>query len=313
VNAFRTERTKGGTDVSESALGQITADEITSQPACWLRAQDQALAGVPGLPESGERVLVLGCGTSYYVACSYAWLREQGGHGPTDALIASELPARVREYDRVVAISRSGTTTEVIQALDRFAGAIPITALIGVPGTPVAELATDVVDLSYADEHSVVQTRFPTTVLSLLRAALGDDAAARAELVRHGEAAIRAELSGVPRQLVVLATGWAVGLAEEAALKCREAAGMWAEAYATAEYRHGPISVAGPGTLVWAMTPLSETETAAITATGATIRHGGAEPQAELVLLQRHAVAWAAAAGRDADRPVHLSRSVIAV
>jgi len=61
------------------------------------------------------------------------------------------------------------------------------------------------------------------------------------------------------------------------------------------------------------MTPLSETETAAITATGATIRHGGTEPQAELVTLQRHAVAWATAEGRDADRPAHLSRSVIAV
>jgi glutamine---fructose-6-phosphate transaminase (isomerizing) len=309
MSAHRNER---GTDVSEP-FGQITADEIASQPACWLRAQDQARAGVPGLPVSGERVLVLGCGTSYYVACSYAWLREQAGHGPTDALIASELPSRVREYDRVVAISRSGTTTEVIQALDRFTGAVPITSLVGVPGTMVANQATDVVDLSYADERSVVQTRFPTTTLALLRAALGDGAAAQAELVRQGEAALRAELSGMPRQLVVLATGWATGLAQEAALKCREAAGMWAEAYATAEYRHGPISVAGPGTLVWAMTPLSETETTAITATGATIRHGRTEPQAELVALQRHAVAWAAGAGRDADRPVHLSRSVIAV
>jgi glucosamine--fructose-6-phosphate aminotransferase (isomerizing) len=298
---------------AEAPIGAITSGEIASQPECWTRAQEQAGAGVPGLPGPGERVLVLGCGTSYYVACAYAWLREQGGHGPTDALIASEVPARLREYDRVVAISRSGTTTEVLRALRRFAGAVPITALVGVPGTPVAECADAVVDLSYADERSVVQTRFPTTVLALLRTALGADPRERAELVRLGEAALSAGLSDAPRQLVVLATGWAGGLAQEAALKCREAAGMWVEAYATGEYRHGPISVAGPGTLVWAMTPLSEQEITAITATGATIRHGGPEPQAELVVLQRHAVAWAAAAGRDADRPVHLSRSVIAV
>lgn len=298
---------KGGTDVSES---HITSEEIASQPACWLRAQDQARAGVAGLPGPGERVLVLGCGTSYYVACAYAWLREQAGHGVTDAIIASELPPRLREYDRVVAISRSGTTTEVLQALDRFAGTVPVTALVGVLDTPVAKQATDVVDLSYADEDSVVQTRFPTTGLTLLRVALGEDTT---ELVRHGEAALRAGLAAMPRQLVVLASGWAAGLAQEGALKCREAAGMWAEAYATAEYRHGPISVAGEGTLVWAMTPLSDAETAAITATGATIHHGGPEPQAELVLLQRHAVAWANAVGRDADRPVHLSRSVITV
>lgn len=301
--------------MSESeAIGQITSEEIASQPTCWRRAQDQARAGVPGLPEPGERVLVLGCGTSYYVALSYAWLREQNGHGPTDAMIASELPPRVRDYDRVVAISRSGTTTEVRQALARFVGAVPVTSLVGTQDTPVAEQSDDVVDLSYADERSVVQTRFPTTVLALLRTALGADAEAQAELVRHGEESLKAELMfAMPKQLVVLASGWSVGLAHEAALKCREAAGMWAEAYATAEYRHGPISVAGPGTLVWAMTPLTATETAAIEATGAVVKHPGPEPQAELVLLQRHAVVWATAKGRDADRPVHLSRSVIAV
>jgi fructoselysine-6-P-deglycase FrlB-like protein len=301
--------------VSESeALGQTTADEIASQPACWLRAQEQALAGVPGLPGSDERVLVLGCGTSYYVACAYAWLREQAGHGPTDALIASELPARVREYDRVVAISRSGTTTEVIQALDRFAGTVPITALVGVPGTPVAEQATDVVDLSYADERSVVQTRFPTTLLTLLRTHLGATGSEVAGLIEQGRSVLaEPTTTPEPRQLVVLGTGWAAPLAQEAALKCRESAGMWAEAYAAGEYRHGPISVAGPGTLVWSLTPLTPVQTGAIEATGATVRQGTRDPQAELVAIQQHAVAWAAAGGRDADLPVHLSRSVMAL
>jgi glutamine---fructose-6-phosphate transaminase (isomerizing) len=299
--------------VSESTLGRVTAAEIASQPDCWIRAQDQALS-VTGLPEPGERVLVLGCGTSYYVAGAYAWLREQRGQGVTDAIIASELPPVVREYDRVVAISRSGTTTEVEQALLELHGRAPITALLGALDTPIADLATDVVDLAYADERSIVQTRFPTTVLSLLRAHLGEDAQAQAELVERGRQATAAEVvEPAPRQLVVLATGWAAALAEEAALKCRESAGMWAEAYATGEYRHGPISVAGPGTLVWAMTPLSDVETTAIEATGAHIHHGGMEPQSELVLLQRHAITWAATAGRDADVPVHLTRSVVAL
>ena len=105
----------------------------------------------------------------------------------------------------------------------------------------------------------------------------------------------------------------AAALAEEAALKCRESAGMWAEAYASGEYRHGPISVAGAGTLVWAMTPLTDMQTRAISDTGARLHQGHDDPQVELVALQRQAVAWASSAGRDADLPIHLSRSVVAV
>jgi glucosamine--fructose-6-phosphate aminotransferase (isomerizing) len=302
--------------VSRSArtLGQVTSDEIASQPDCWIRAQEQARSGLSGLPEPGERVLALGCGTSYYVAAGYAWLREQRGHGQTDAVIASELPPVVREYDRVVAISRSGTTTEVHQALLRLRDNARTTAILGALDTPIASLATDVIDLSYADERSIVQTRFPTTLLTLLRTQLGDDAQAQADLVSSGRQATNAEISeSAPRQLVILASGWAASLAQEAALKCRESAGMWAEAYATGEYRHGPISAARQGTLVWAMTPLSDVEIAAIEATGARIHQGGTEPQSELVLLQRHAIAWAASVGRDADVPVHLTRSVVAL
>lgn len=297
-----------------AALGRRTTEEIASQPALWRRAQRQADERPAGLPEPGERVLVLGCGTSYYVAAAYATLREQAGQGVTDAVIASELGDVVRPYDRVIAISRSGTSTEVVEALTRIDPGVPVTAVLGELGTPVGAKAAHIIDLSYADEQSVVQTRFPTTLLALLRATLGQDPAARSALIEAGEAALSAPVNAqAPRQLVVLGTGWAAHLGQEAALKCRESAGMWAEAYATGEFRHGPISVAGPGTLVWAMTPLTPLQIESIEQTGARIHHGGDEPLAELVHLQRYAVAWAAAVGRDADRPAHLSRSVVAL
>jgi fructoselysine-6-P-deglycase FrlB-like protein len=256
----------------------------------------------------------MGCGTSYYVAAAYAWLREQGKHGITDAIIASEMPAELRDYDRVIAISRSGTTTEVSQALATLPAGVPVTAILGELGTPIATAATDVIDMSYADERSVVQTRFPTSLLTMLRAHLGESAATTAALISSAQAVIDAAVSEpAPRQLVVLGSGWAAALAQEAALKCRESAGMWAEAYASGEYLHGPISVAGPATLVWAMTPLTDVQTRAITATGARVHQGRNDPQVELVALQRHAVAWAASQGRDADVPVHLTRSVVTV
>jgi CRISPR-associated protein Cas5a/b/c len=294
------------------SLGRITAEEIASQPECWTRAREQGASGPAGLPATGERVLVLGCGTSYYIALAYAWLREQSGHGVTDAVVASELPPVLRAYDRVIAISRSGTTREVSQALSALPAGLPVTAVLGALDTPVAAAATDIVDLSYADERSVVQTRFPTTLLTVFRTHLGASEAEIAGLIAQARTVLEAPASSeAPRQLVVLGTGWAAALAQEAALKCRESAGMWAEAYASGEYRHGPISVAGPGTLVWALTPLTPLQNESIRFTGAAVRQGSLDPQVELVSLQKHAVTWAAAAGRDADLPVHLSRSVV--
>ena len=90
-------------------------EEIASQPECWRRA---AAVEVEGLPRHGERVAVAGCGTSLFVAQAYAARREAAGHGETDAFAASEFPLG-RRYDRLVAITRSGTTTEVLDLLAR--------------------------------------------------------------------------------------------------------------------------------------------------------------------------------------------------
>jgi fructoselysine-6-P-deglycase FrlB-like protein len=102
-----------------------------------------------------------------------------------------------------------------------------------------------------------------------------------------------------------------VGLAFEAALKFREAAGAWAEAYPAMEYRHGPISVAGPGTLVWFVSRAEPDLVTAIRSTGAAVQESQVDPMAELVTLQRVAVALAEARGLDPDRPQHLTRSVV--
>ena len=78
--------------------------ELSSQPDCWRRAVAVA-ARSEGLPRNGERVAVVGCGTSWFMAQAYASLRESAGQGETDAFAASELPRR-RRYDRLLAITR---------------------------------------------------------------------------------------------------------------------------------------------------------------------------------------------------------------
>lgn len=288
----------------------VTLEEIESQPSVWRQAAETALDVAPRLPPAGRRIAIVGCGTSYYIAQSVAVARESAGQGESDAFVASEMPT-TRTYDAVLAISRSGTTTEVARALKALPAGTPSLAISAVPLSPVVEAASDAILLPFADEESIVQTRFATATLALMRAALGHDLA---PAIETAEAALAAPLPVDPAEFehfVFLGHGWTVGLAFEAALKFRETSGAWAEAYPGMEYRHGPISVAGPNTLVWFLGVPTPDLAEAIRVTGATVAGSGADPMAELVTLQRMAVALAQSRGLDPDRPQHLTRSVV--
>jgi len=287
-----------------------TLEEIESQPSVWRQAVKTAVHVAPRLPPAGRRIAIVGCGTSYYIGQSVAVARESAGQGESDAFVASEMPT-TRTYDAVLAISRSGTTTEVFRALTSLPAGTPSLAISAVPHTPVVDAASDAVLLPFADETSIVQTRFATAALALMRAALGHDLA---PAISDAEASLAAALPVDPtdfEHFVFLGHGWTVGLAFEAALKFRETSGAWAEAYPGMEYRHGPISVAGPNTLVWFLGAAPPDLVAAIRVTGATVEGSGADPMAELVTLQRMAVALAVSRGLDPDRPRHLTRSVV--
>ncbi|MCT2278616.1 SIS domain-containing protein [Micromonospora chalcea] len=301
--------------------------EIASQPDCWREAARLAPTVAERLPRPGERVAVVGCGTSWFMAMAYAGLREAAGHGETDAFQASEFPTG-RHYDRLIAITRSGTTTEVLDLLAALRGRIPTTVLVGDPDSAAVASADATVALPFADERSVVQTRFATTALALLRAHLGEDLS---RLAADAEVAVRAPLPIDPagiEQVTFLGRGWTVGLAQEAALKCREAATFWAEAYPAMDYRHGPISVAAPGRLVWALGEIPDGLSEDVAATGAAFVHSRThgwrtvltswsagrnpvDPMADLILAQRFAVALATTRGLDPDAPRHLTRSVV--
>jgi fructoselysine-6-P-deglycase FrlB-like protein len=283
-------------------------DEIASQPACWRRVPE--LLPVPALPQPGERVAIIGCGTSYYMAQSYAALREHAGQGLTDAWPASEFPAH-RSYDRVLALTRSGTTTEVLTALASVPAGTPTVAITADPATPITSAVHTVITLDFADERSVVQTRFATTALVLLRGHLGEDTsplAPAAESALH--APLPAGLVGAD-QLTFLGTGWTIGLAHEAALKLREAAQTWTESYSAMEYRHGPISIAAPGRAVWILGPPPAGLVDEIRSTGAHVELSPADPLADLVRAHRLAGALAQARNLDPDRPRNLDRSVV--
>ena len=285
-------------------------EEIASQPKCWTKAIELAPSAQPALPRPGERVAAIGCGSSLNVARCYAALRESAGQGETDAFPASEVPA-TRRYDRLVFISRTGTTTEVLDALRQAPRDVGTVAVTADPEAPLARQADRVVLLDFAAERSVVSSRFITSSIVLLRAHLGED-------VRELPGQVASELgrplpSGLAEhsEFTFLARGWAAGVADEAALKLREASRTWAESYPAMEYRHGPISVSDDSTVVWALGEVPSDLLADARRTGATVIASAGDPLAGLIGAQRLSVALAERKGIDPDQPRALARSVI--
>jgi fructoselysine-6-P-deglycase FrlB-like protein len=284
-----------------------TQSEIATQPECWRTAATMGREAAD-LPRHGERVAVVGCGTSWFMAKAYAALREQSGHGCTDHFPASEMPVD-RAYDRVVAITRSGTTTEVIDLVRRLGRAT--VAITATHDAPIHDVAGKLIVLDFADESSVVQTRFATSALALLRAHLGQDLE---PVIADGERALGEPLPpslGEREQFTFLGRGWTIGLADEAALKLREASQSWTESYPAMEYRHGPASITGTRSVVWFFGEPAPGLVATVERIGALAVTSDLDPMADLVRAQRLAVALARAKGLDPDRPRNLDRSVV--
>ena len=159
----------------------------------------------------------------------------------------------------------------------------------------------------------MVQTRFATTALALLRGALGRR---RRGAGRRGRARPRGRRSTIcspPTRSPSSALGPAVGLTFEAALKTREAAQFWAESYPAMDYRHGPIAIAQPGRLVWS--PRTDAPRGLpddVAATGAHLRAARPRPASPGSSSRSASRSrWLRPRGLDPDHPRSLTRSVI--
>jgi fructoselysine-6-P-deglycase FrlB-like protein len=281
--------------------------EIASQPEMWRAVAEFAPSAFAQLPAKGERIAVVGCGSSWFMAMSYAALREAAGQGESDVYAGSEFNFN-RKYDRIVSISRSGTTTEIVELLERTK--IPTVVLTGVADSPVSEFATTTIAMPFADEKSVLQTRWATSALALFRTHLGEDIE---KLAKDAEVALAEDLGDLVtmNQITFLGRGWTIGLAHEAALKTRESSQFWSEAYPAMDYRHGPLSVAEPGRAVWSFGGLDDRLTADIQATGALLETSALDPMAHLIKAQRVAVTIAKNRGFNPDYPRNLTRSIV--
>lgn len=159
-----------------------------------------------------------------------------------------------------IAISQSGRSPDLLAAVEaqRAAGAF-VVALVNAEGSPLAEIADEVLALNAGPEHSVAATKSYITSLAALAAlvaAWADDAALRDAVAKLPEQLPRAfELdwsAALPslleaRNLFVLGRGYGLAVAQEAALKLKETCGLHAEAFSSAEVKHGPMAIIGEG------------------------------------------------------------------
>lgn len=305
--------------MSNNSLGAFMEEELVSQPEAWTRAIEQCeleqAKADHFLPADGDRIAVVGCGTSWFMAQSYAAAREAAGKGVTDAFAASEAflnhNSAGRQYDAVIAITRSGTTTEVLELLEALRGKVRTVAVIGDVNSPITALADAVIGLPYADEKSVVQTRFATTALVYLLTSLGIDIGTAIEDARSAVAEPVSQELLDAEQFTFLGTGWTVGLAHEAGLKMREAVQGWTESYPAMEYRHGPISIAAPGRVTWIFGPQPAGLDADMARTGALYVNTGKHPLAELARVHKVTLERARQRGLNPDLPRNLTRSVV--
>jgi glucosamine--fructose-6-phosphate aminotransferase (isomerizing) len=217
-----------------------------------------------------DQIVVVGCGSTHYLAQTAAAVITHRTGISARACPASELwlfPDTISKgRTLLVAVSRSGTTTETLRALERFKelGDAPAVAVTCYPESRLAQQADFVLAAPDAQERSIAQTRSFASMLLLI---LG----LTAILARDGEMLQRLHqlpdalhdlvdrLGDSPRQLgadlnterlFFLGGGSLYGLANEAMLKVKEMSLSYSEAYHPLEFRHGPMSMVNERTLV---------------------------------------------------------------
>jgi glucosamine--fructose-6-phosphate aminotransferase (isomerizing) len=252
-----------------------TYAEILSQPETWaeaLEATERNRARLEKLLESRcEQVLFIGCGSTYYLSLSAAALFQQATGRIARAVPSSELwlnraAVLTDGPTLLVAVSRSGSTTETVYAVEQFKKQQhgPVVGITVYGDSPLANLADLALVVEKGQERSVVQTRSFTgmyvaaTALSLIAGGREDILQSMRRLPEIGARLMR-EYEALAQELgedlrfdrfYFLGSGARYGLACEASLKLKEMSLSHSEPFHFLEFRHGPMSMVNPQTML---------------------------------------------------------------
>ncbi|MCG2784246.1 MAG: SIS domain-containing protein, partial [Anaerolineae bacterium] len=256
-------------------LGKFTRAEIFSQPEAWAEALDvvekckSELANI--FAADYDQVLFTGCGSTYYLSLAAAALfQEMTGKlaraVPGGELLLNELTVLTGGKTLLVAISRSGSTTETVRAVENFKqhNLGPVLAITNYGDQPLAGLADVALVIEKGQEQSVAQTRsfasmyVAATAMSLLAGGRELEYQSMRRLPEAG-AKLIAEYDALAQKFganlafdrfYFLGSGIRYGLACEVNLKMKEMTLTHSEPFHFLEYRHGPMSMVNENALI---------------------------------------------------------------
>jgi glutamine---fructose-6-phosphate transaminase (isomerizing) len=332
-----------------------TLEEINSQPDAWAEALQVVQRQENNLERlcdgSIQQVIFTGCGSTFYLSLAGAALFQELTGRPARAIPASELLLNpqvilTRQHTLLVAVSRSGSTTETLKAVECFRQEHrgPVLAITNYGKEPLAGLGDLALVISAGQEKSVAQTRSFASMY-LAAAAFAAVAGRQADLLKqmqslpgNGQRLI-ALYDGLARQVgenmltdrfYFLGSGSRYGLACEANLKMKEMTLTHSEPFHFLEFRHGPMSMVSPSARIIGLlsdrnraheqTVLDEMsslggQTLSLAETDADIALESKVAEAVrgvlyLPVLQMMAYYRSVAKGLDPDRPTNLSAVV---
>ena len=254
--------------------GQHTRREIMSQPQVWPQAlaafarQQSAFIDLIAATDF-DRVLVSGCGSTYYLSMVAARLLCRSGLDAS-AYPASELlfyPDSIylpQQQYLLITVSRSGATSETVQAQVNFKAAVggKVITVTCDSASPLAQTADLTFAIDAAQEESIAQTRSFSSmalVLQQMAAALASrdlsssarlPAVCQALLADHADLVKALGFDDSISKFFFLGADALYGLACEAMLKMKEMSRAYSEAFHVMEFRHGPMSMAAADSLV---------------------------------------------------------------
>jgi len=327
-----------------------TYNEIKSQTQAWAQALD--VTNASSLPNAGgyDMVVFTGCGSTYYLSLAAAALYQEltgcaARAVPGGELLLNSKSVLTHEKTLLVAISRSGTTTETVKAVEKFRAEKRGDVVVISNYDEILSRNADInIIIPKGQEESVAQTRsfasmyVAVTALCARMAGRDDLVDAMGKLPEAGNWVIGkyelfakslGENMGFDR-FYFLGSSTRYGLACEVNLKMKEMTLTHSEPFHFLEFRHGPMSMVNQNAVVVGM--LSDanrvheakvlTEMSALGGTVVALAESDADIPFEsgipdsvrgvlyLPVLQLMAFYRSVAKGLNPDRPNHLTAVV---